>query len=655
MSEEQITQLEQQAVTLLNNRQLPAAQQLYEQICAADDTNADAWTKLGIVHGMQNNHSKAAEYLDKALALNPNSTETRMNYAQALLQSGEFTQAVEQYERVLATNPESETAWFMLGRCQAELNQLDAATDAYRKALAIKPEYAQALHGLGFILNRLGQNNEAIGYLRHALRLNPNMGHAHFALGNALQKLGNLEEALDHLLKAVTLNNGNPEFQYGLGTALSVTGRQDVAVRHLRRAIQLRPDYIEAQISLAATLVTLGEPDDALQMVEAVLEKHPDNIEAITLAATMDQHRGNIDKAHERIRPLLDAGKTHINLLLAYATICSKLDESETAISLMEQMLEKNPTLTATGRCNLHFSLGDLYDKNKQYRQAFENYHRGNDMKHVEFDPVQHAAGIDAIISTHTADMMTTMPRASIRSDQPVFVVGMPRSGTTLVEQILSSHPAIFGAGELPYIIQQVGGLASPTDSTTEYPYNIPKLTQQAIDSAAQDYLGKISELSPDAMRVVDKMPGNFMHLGYIELLFPDARIIHCKRDPLDTCLSNYFQNFSRSQHFSFNLTHLGVFYRNYLRLMEHWRGIITLPMLEVQYEDMIADQESGSRRIVEFCGLDWDEQCMDFHKSERYVATASYDQVRQPIYKSSVSRWKNYEEYIGPLIDALT
>jgi tetratricopeptide (TPR) repeat protein len=627
---------------------------LYEQVCAADDTNADAWMKLGIIHGMQDDHDKAAGCLRKSLALNLGSTETRMNYAQALLQSSEHMQAIEQYEQVLDTTPKSETAWFMLGRCRAELDQLDAAMEAYRKALAIKPEYAQALHGLGFALTRLGQNNEAIGYLRHALRLNPNMGHTHFALGNALQKLGNLDEALDHLMKAVTLNRGNPEFQYGLGTALSVTGRQDVAVRHIRRAIQLRPDYIEAQISLAATLVTLGQPDDAYQMIEAVLEKHPDNLEAITLAATMDQHRGNIDKAHERIRPLLDAGKTHINLLLAYATICSKLGESEIAIDLMEQMLEKNPTLTATGRCNLHFSLGDLYDKNKQYRQAFEHYHKGNELKHVEFDPAQHTAGIDAIINTHSTTMMAAMPRAGIRSDRPVFVVGMPRSGTTLVEQILSSHPAIFGAGELPDIIQQVGGLASLQDSTTEYPYNIPTLSQQAIDSAAQDYLDRIAELSPDAERVVDKMPGNFMHLGYIELLFPGARIIHCKRDPLDTCLSNYFQNFSRSLHFSFNLTHLGVFYRNYLRLMEHWRGIITLPMLEVQYEDMIADQESGSRRIVEFCGLEWDENCMDFHKSERYVATASYDQVRKPIYKSSVSRWKNYSDFIGPLRKAL-
>ena len=179
-------------------------------------------------------------------------------------------------------------------------------------------------------------------------------------------------------------------------------------------------------------------------------------------------------------------------------------------------------------------------------------------------------------------------------------------------------------------------------------------MTQQKIDRAAKEYLDKLADLSPDALRVVDKMPGNFMLLGYIELLFPDARIIYCKRDPLDNCLSNYFQNFSRTQNFSYNLTHLGVFYKNHVRLMEHWRSIITLPMIEVQYEDMITDQESNSRRIIEFCGLEWDEQCMDFHTSERYVATASYDQVRKPIYKSSVSRWKNYDEFIGPLRKAL-
>jgi len=654
MSIEELKQLEQQAAALLNNQQLPAAQQLYEQVCAADARNADAWMKLGVIHGMQNRHSMAAECLHRSLALKPDSANTRMNYAQALLQSGEFTQASKQYEQVLDTNPESETAWFMLGRCRAELVQLDAAMEAYRKALAIRPEYPQAQYGLGYVLDRLDRNTEAIGHLRQALRLNPDMANAHFSLGHSLQKLGNLQEARDHLQQAVTLNPDNPEFQYGLGTALSVIGKQDEASRHLRRAIQLRPNYPEAAIALAATIVTLGQQDDAQQLVEAVLETHPDNIEAITLAATMDQHRGDINKAHARIRPLLHSGKANINLLLAYATISSKLDETDNAASLMEQMLATDTSLTATGRCNLHFALGKLYDTNKQYQKAFEHYRKGNDLKYARFDPVQHTAGINAIISTHTAAMMSGMPRASIRSDRPVFVVGMPRSGTTLVEQILSSHPDVFGAGELPYLTQQTGSLHPEPTSMDGYPHFVPQLTQQQIDNTAKEYLDQLADLSPDAARVIDKMPGNFALLGYIELLFPDARIIHCKRDPLDTCLSNYFQNFSRSQHFSFNLSHLGAFYTNYLRLMEHWRSIITLPMIEVQYEDMIADQEAGSRRIVDFCGLDWDEQCMDFHKSERYVATASYDQVRRPIYVSSVSRWKNYEKYIGPLIDAL-
>jgi tetratricopeptide (TPR) repeat protein len=316
----------------------------------------------------------------------------------------------------------------------------------------------------------------------------------------------------------------------------------------------------------------------------------------------------------------------------------------------MEQALETSPAPTTNERRSLHFALGKLYDSKKQYRKAFEHYRSGNELKHARYDPVEHVRKIDTIISTYSADMMAAMPRSGIRSERMVFVVGMPRSGTSLVEQVLSSHPDVFGAGELTYINQQTRTL----DASAGYPQCVPKLTQQALTENARNYLERISELSPDALRVIDKMPGNFAYLGYIELLFPGARIIHCKRDPLDTCLSNYFQNFSSLLYYAYNLTNLGAFYKNYTRLMEHWQKAITLPMIEVQYEDMIADQEGGSRRIVEFCGLEWDEQCMNFHKADRYVATASYDQVRRPMYKSSVARWKNYEKYIGPLIDAL-
>jgi hypothetical protein len=268
----------------------------------------------------------------------------------------------------------------------------------------------------------------------------------------------------------------------------------------------------------------------------------------------------------------------------------------------------------------------------------------------LTFDPWLHRLEMDALMNIYSPEFMARMPRASIRSERPVFIVGMVRSGTSLVEQILASHPAVYGAGELPDIIQTVLSLHTVLGTEQHYPQCLSKLTQEKTDWLAQQYLGHLASLSPDAARVIDKMPGNFMHLGFIELLFPGARIIHCMRDPLDTCLSAYFQDFSRTHQYSYDLSNLGAFYREYLRVMQHWREVLKLPMLEVRYEELVANQEAVTRRMVEFCGLEWDERCMQFHKAKRYVATASYDQVRQPLYNKSAGRWKHYERFLEPL-----
>lgn len=643
-----------QASVLLKQGQLGEAQQLCEQICSADPGNAECWMQLGAINGMQNNHSKAADCFKTVLGLRPDSVAARINYAQALLQSGEHEKATEQLEHVLRSNPGSEAAWCMLGRCRAESDQLEVAIEAYHRVLVLNPDHAQASHGLGFALHRLGRWEESVGHFRHALHINPRLAQAHFGLGFSLQKMGNQQEAHDHLQQAVVLNPEYAEAHLAIGTALSMMGKQHLAVTSIQEAIRLKPDFTDARITLAATLMPLGQPDEALHLLEHVIHEEPGNIEAIALATIIDQHKGDIESARKRLKPLIGTGENHANIALAYAAICNSIDEPDSAIDMMEQLLEKNESLTAAGRRNLHFNLGRLYDKKNAYSKAFEHYQRGNALKEAEFDPEKHTNYIRNIITIHSEELMASMPRSCIRSERPIFVVGMPRSGTSLVEQILSSHPEVFGAGELPHIIQLAGSLQTTQGDDCGYPECIPVQTQQQLDKAAQYYLDKIADLSPDAVRVIDKMPGNFMFLGYIELLFPDARIVHCKRDPLDTCLSCYFQNFTRSQQFSYDLTNLGIFYKNYAELMQHWLRVIKLPVLEVQYEDMIDNQEKYSKHLVEFCGLNWDERCLNFHETQRYVATASFDQVRRPIYNSSVYRWKNYAEYIEPLRGAL-
>ena len=299
---------------------------------------------------------------------------------------------------------------------------------------------------------------------------------------------------------------------------------------------------------------------------------------------------------------------------------------------------------------DLEFALGKTLARLNQHEQAFPHFLKA----HERLDKVQ-PFDLDAALARMIPAEGKVLSTSSEETPRRIFILGMPRSGTSLVEQILAAHPAVHGAGELNELNIIVQELQGDSPHARALHLKPDALSVQRLDRRAAAHLRTLSRFDRTAERVTDKMPTNFFHLGLIHQLFPGAKIIHCMRDPLDTCLSCYFQNFSRSQYFSFDLSHLGPFYKNYARLMEHWHSVITLPMIEVQYEDMIADQESGSRRIIEFCGLEWDEQCMDFHNTGRYVATASYDQVRRPIYKSSVSRWKNYEEYIGPLIDALT
>jgi len=248
---------------------------------------------------------------------------------------------------------------------------------------------------------------------------------------------------------------------------------------------------------------------------------------------------------------------------------------------------------------------------------------------------------------------MASLPRASIRSERPLFITGMPRSGTTLVEQILSSHPDVHGAGELADIGEMAESLPARLGTQLQFPQCLSHVTTAHLDQLATGYLDTLERLSPDARRVTDKMLG-FIYLGLIELVLPGARIIHCVRDPMDTCLSGYFQDFSRSHPYSYDLHNLGVYYRSYQKIMHNWKNVLSLPIMEVQYEDMVTNQEVTSRKVIDFCGLEWDERCLDFHKNERFVGTASYNQVRRPMYKTSLGRWKKYEQFLEPLKKAL-
>ncbi|HEY1921742.1 MAG TPA: sulfotransferase, partial [Tepidisphaeraceae bacterium] len=299
----------------------------------------------------------------------------------------------------------------------------------------------------------------------------------------------------------------------------------------------------------------------------------------------------------------------------------------------------------------------DLLDRAGRYDEAFALAERANAIyRGRPYDPAISENWATRVAGYFTRERIGSLPKATVLNEKPVFIVGMPRSGTSLVEQIAASHPAVHGAGELNFMFRVLDGTVGMLGSNTEnYPACLDRLTTEIADKAAGIYLGPLTALNPDAARITDKMPLNWFHLGLIALLFPGARIIHCRRDSMDTCLSCFLTHFNSGHEYKHNLPHLGHFYRIYERMMAHWRSAIDMPMLEVAYEDVVAGAETQSRRIVEFLGLAWDDRCLTPHKTKRAVATASVQQVRRPIYNTSVRRWRRYEKHLGPLKAALS
>jgi hypothetical protein len=292
----------------------------------------------------------------------------------------------------------------------------------------------------------------------------------------------------------------------------------------------------------------------------------------------------------------------------------------------------------------------------KRYDDAFRHLADANRLCDAESGASSqaHIDHIDRLISVFTADLLRRQTLTDQQSEVPIFIVGMPRSGTSLVEQIIASHPQVFGAGEVGYMQAISRNLNSQAVPPARYPDCLPFLSAEQLRNASAWYLARLTERAGDAVRITDKLPSSYLRLGLIALLFPRARIIHCHRDPLDTCLSCFFQNFGRNQPLCADLRKLGTVYRQYERLMAHWRRVLHIPTLEVRYEDLVKNQEPESRRLIDFCGLPWDDRCLAFHRTQRAVNTASFWQVRQPIYISSIGRWRHYERHLTPLKEAL-
>ena len=677
-----------QAVALVQANRLQDAKPLYKRITELDPLDAEAWFQLGVINEQSGHAAEAERCFRRAADIQPERAETHFHLAFNLELQGLHDAALACYRNGLEIKPDFAVAHTNMGLILEAQGKLDEAIACHREAVRLEP-LAAAHNNLGSALRRIGHDEEAVSSYQAALLISPDFPDAHNNLGNLLFALLRYDEAAEHLAMAARLrpdaevffNLGNvyltqtklhqavdsysqalrldPRYAdafLNMGTALGQLGQDDRALFCFREALKIDPDSVAALYNVGELLITKGQLDESLACFHRALQADPGFIKAQLGEVKVLDRRGDFEQAYARLLPLLHEDKATVDAALAFASLCRHGGHCNEAIVMMERLLtQQTPVLGSYERLQLHFELGRLLDAAAEYERAFEHFRQGNLLKDQSFSSEVYARHIDDLIATYSPDFMAHAPRARHVSTRPLFIVGMPRSGTSLVEQILTSHPQIAAGGELTVMNDCVQVLPQVLNTALPYPQCLAALTPESCDSLSQHYLDKIAEISPDARYVTDKMPANFKFLGLIALLFPGARIIHCVRDPLDTCLSCYFQHFSGMHPYAYDLGHLGSYYHQYQRLMRHWRAVIELPMLEIRYEDLVADQEQLSRELIAFCDLPWDERCLRFHETKRVVHTRSYDQVRQPLYQRAVGRWRHYERFIDPLVRRLS
>jgi tetratricopeptide (TPR) repeat protein len=620
----------------------------YGRALELDPRVAEVYNNLGNALRGSGKLDEALASYRRAIERNPRFAEAHSNLGNALRSLGRIDEAIESYTHALEIKPEYPECWNNLGNVSFDLKQFGHAITCYRNALALKADFAEAHSNLGNALRALGQLEDAQVCYGRALALKPDFAQAHSNLSDTLRDLGRPADAAVHSRRATELEPSLVGAHNGLGNALLDLGRLDEADAAYRRALALDPHFAAAWINLGLVLRQRGLTAEADACCRQALAVRPDSPAAWVLSAELRTDEGDFPAAERLFQRAvaLDPNSPEAWAGMAHLRRMTQDDAAWAAQAL--GLADRG--LPARQEVYLRFAIGKYFDDVKNYREAFENFRRAHELiqsygKH--YDAHQQVIATDRLIESHDAAWVCNLRATSAHSTRPVFIVGMPRSGTTLAEQIIASHPAAFGAGELAFWTDARQAQGSKMIGGG--------VRGELAARFGREYLELLKCLSADAERVVDKMPANFWCLGLIHEALPNARIIHMQRDPIDTCLSIYFQHFKNSLPYADELRDLTHYYGEYRRVMNHWKA--TLPgevMLQVPYESLVAEQEMWSRKMLHFIGLPWDPRCLDFHETSRSVMTASKWQVRQKMHASSVRRWKNYEPFIGPLLTLL-
>jgi tetratricopeptide (TPR) repeat protein len=597
----------------------------------------------------------------RALELNPSYTGALSNLGIALFDQGKFEDALAHYDRALALDDNFAQAHSNRGNALQRLKRFAEAEPSYRRAVALQPDFTDAWNNLGTCLRELKRPQEAEAVYRKALELNPNNPDTLDNLALALKDLDRLDDAADASRRALAIESRSDKFHVHYATILLDQKNVADAAAAAARALAINADNHDAVNLMGRVAFDRGELQDSLAHYRRALALKPDLADAFNNMGNVLKELGRLDEALDAYREALrldpDVSGVYVNLADS-----KKFTAGDPHLAAMEALAAKADGLSNTDRMQLDFALGKAYADLKDYARSFKHLAAGNAAKRatVAYDEPVHQVLFDRVAAVFSRGTIAAGSGGGDPSAAPVFIIGMPRSGTTLVEQIIASHPLAHGAGELPTLNELVLTVRDPAGNPFTYPDFVAALDGAALREIGARYVALLREQAAkhgraEAERITDKMPSNYYFAGLIHLALPNAAIIHTIRDPVDTCLSCFSKLFAAEQNHTYDLGELGRYYKRYERLMAHWRAVLPAGrILDVRYEDVVADLEGQARRIIAHCGLPWHDRCLSFHETDRPVRTASATQVRQPIYKSAVGRWRVYEEHLGPLLRAL-
>ena len=603
---------------LIKRRRLDEAEQVLKRTIALAPTFAKAHEDLGYALLEQERYEEAVEVLQKAARLDPKLDAARFNLGKALASAGRGKEADAAFEASFELSPERKK--LALAAKHHQEGRIEDAEQLYRQVLNNNPRNVDALRMLAMVAATAKRYDDAERLLRKAVGIAPDFLTAVVDLGRVLKEQDRFEEAIDCFKNAIAINPNNPHTHFLLASAYSPAALNHEAAREYRRALDLAPEHPGALLGLGNALKTIGKQDEAIKAYRDCIRVRPDNGEIYWSLANLKTYRFSDEQI---------------------ADMAARVDNPE--------------GLTDQSEVNFLFALGKAHDDRQDYDKAWRYYARGNGKQRMlaQYDPVQTETINDAIVEVFDKALLEEKAGKGCPDRAPIFVLGLPRSGSTLVEQILASHSQVEGTSELPYLGRVAMSLNRNRADGVNYPEAVRELEAAHLTALGEDYINYAQLHRTEGKPFfIDKMPNNFPTIGFLNLILPQAKIIDARRHPLDACVGNFRQHYAKGQTFSYDLTDLGEYCLQYLRMMDHWHQALPGRILTVQYEEMVTDFENQARRLLDHCELPWEEACGRFYETERPVRTASSEQVRQPIYTGALNFWRNYERHLDELIE---